>query len=341
MTFAPSAFGEDYPAFSFSKKSEGSPDIKVSVVLVPEADEPAFLSKLIANSREGGDPLLVIYRDGGSQSAQLDAETRDSKQVLFHRLPGQRDPAAVMSEESVRRAGVWVAITATGVFSVMFYKTCDAGPATAAMVLAFLLQGLQNVGHDYFLGYLNGGSKVSNFLIGRITPPSASDFVGSASAGILFNMVTTSAFQLALDGGPSAIGNTLSTAFSGWFSNNTWDSAFKIMKGEDGEQNKKAVMLMNYAKQLTFAAIGPFAFLPQTHDKAVYVGIGVGAIGLTGSFFHQHYLNAANTVIARIENSQRLDSWFAKILNFKAGVQNVFKPRKPLCIAEIDPDEPN
>lgn len=356
---------ESWPVFSMQTlPAEGSgPTLSISVVMVPEEAEKAFVTKLVrASVEKNADPLLLVKSENDKAIAEELSSSLNAKSGLtVHTIrPGEsldvglngevresnseakRKIAAEFSTDGVKRAGAWVAVGATGIFSTMFYVTSSVGPATGAALIAAGLQVLSNVYPQVFWRYLNAAGQIGQSTLGRVLPPQnhIAYETGKMAGALIYNFVTTSAFKFVLNSGNAAatFGSTAAladiavTAAFGMYSSTTWDLAFSKWLGRAG-YSEKTVRMMNYGRQFFGAAVSPFMFIPATQPMAMVVLGSFGTLGIVASFYDRPFVRTAERIIGSMEKSVVIDTALAGILNLQNRVSDLFRtPRSQIAI---------
>ncbi len=240
----------------------------------------------------------------------------------------------------MKRAGTWVAVAGTGIASTMLYISFAVEPATAAsLVVAFLL--VFNVKFQtVMLRYLNSGKRLGVEFAERmgVNSPSAlyaSGEFGQTNAAFFYHFFTNSLLSLALNLGDVAktfgsvdalVDLTTMTVFN-VLSSSTWDMAFARMTARSPTpETEKIVRLMGYGNRIFLMAVGPLLFVPDLHLIGMSILAVYGTFGVIANFKEQAFFNAAEKVVARMENSEVISRSLAGLINTTERVKSLARP---------------
>lgn len=329
-----------------SRSGADAPELNVSVVSVPAEEEAGLVREMVRRSARdsGSDQVLIAYSGHESFAQELDASHQaNAGRVVPYRLPEAHTPRRKFSLSGVERAGTWVAVAGTGIASTMLYISMDIEPATAgAMVIAFLTT-LNVRFQPVMLAYLDGAMEIGKSVSERVFPgremaKKAGGEIGTLKAAFLYHFLTNGVLKLALNlgdvsktFGTAAVMNDLLTmsAFN-VLSSSTWDMAFaKMVRRNQGDEAKKVVRLFSYANRMFLMAVTPFVFLPQTYAVGMSIYALYGTVGVVANFKDQAFFHAAETVVARMENSRSIDRVLAALQ------RKSLAPRRPVLSCAV------
>lgn len=307
--------------------------LRVSAVVVPEEIEPVFLSELIGEQRrlsistgpERERQLLIIQPATARKYVPDSAETAlPNISVMNLNLPivkiiqsknSKRMPAVEVS--GPKKAGIYVAMTSVMGYALAFYVTFEFGPATAGNVVAGALLYLMSVKPQLLWGYLNGGGRLAARLLGHDVNRNLKAVVhesGKAVAGVLFNILLTSAFTVGLnyptlfEQFPSFLHFSdyiLPTAVASFASKNMWDMVISKWKtNASNSVSDKTALLLNYSKILFIGAVAPLMYIESTRTGAMITLGFFGALAVPGLYFEEAYRSKIESIIRNLENSR-------------------------------------
>ncbi len=345
---------------SFSALTERK-DFTVSVVEVPAAAEDEFVRELSRKATEPGaktDSILVAYRGDETFAHELESNARSSAQgklvpyrvahdqtALLHEknmtlATAKRSIAGKYSLQDVQRAGIWVAVAATGVGSSLLYISYGVEPATAgAMVLAFLTT-LNVVHQPVMLNYYDAGKRMGEKAMSRVAPQSpvaqnVGGTIGSLNAGFIYHFITSGILKLALNSGNVAavVGSaeliadlTATAGFSVW-SHSTWDIAFNKMRARaPGDETERIIKMFNYANRIFFMALAPVVFSPATHVLGISILAVYGVIGAVAIVKDEAFFRAAERVVEKMEKSVLISRALAAIGSTSRRTKSLAEP---------------
>lgn len=301
-------------------------DLNVSATVIPPETEDGFLRELLQKQQTSHQ--LTIIKKSNENIQALNFQTGENPNVTIvnydtqitaamKRFAETRLPSAEIS--GAKKAGIYVAITSVMGYGFTFYMSQGIGPATAGTFVAGALFYLMGVKPQVLWGYLNGGghlatkvlSKNANLKLKAVTHES-----GKMAAGILFNVMLTSAFTISLkypvlfQKFPTFVDfaeYVIPTAVASFGSKNMWDMAISKWRiNPTNPVSDKTALLINYSKMLFLAVVSPLMYVQATRVEAM-VTLGIfGALAVPGLFYENAYRNFAEKVISSVENSSAI-----------------------------------
>ena len=322
----------------------------ISTVLVSDDQEPEFLRKLIIATSHSSTPLLIATTDNRWKELNLLPQGFDSRHISVVHLPpeskvGQRNCkvrtiASERSVEDLQKAGTWVAVTGTGLFSMMFYITSEVDTATAASLMTGALQFLSLRYANLVWNYINwGGNKLQSIaerqFPQRTQAQRLAHALGKLNAAYTYNFLTQAAFMLAVNfgdatkvfGQPQQLMDIATAAGAGLLTGTSWELLFaKWFKGS--QQDKKRALVLKYGKQLLMMSISPFLYLHSTRDVAMTAIASFGVLGTVANFFDSPFANAADVIMSKIDRAPTSSSVLSSLLNDRSQLSGWLKKLK-------------
>jgi hypothetical protein len=322
--------------------------LNVSAIVIPESFEEAFVEGLIKDQKRiqnseviSVERQLVLIQSVKSQknykmmikpsSPNITVLTANPSFAVnpqnkkFDRLPS--------SEVSgPKSAGIYVALTSITGYAISFYITHDIGPATAGTIVSGALFYLMSVKPQLLWGYLNGGGRLATRYLGKNVNKNIKAVIhesGKAAAGVLFNVLLTTAFTVSLSY-PTLLERfpsfyhfseyIIPTAIASFGSKNMWDMVISKWKiNESNPVSDKTALLLNYSKILFIAAIAPLMYVQSTRTGAMITLGFFGALAIPGFYYEEKYRQTIERLIEKIENSNSV----RLIVSFSQNSKNI------------------
>jgi hypothetical protein len=241
-----------------------------------------------------------------------------------------RTIASERSVEDLQKAGTWVAVTGTGIFSMMFYITSEVDTATAASLMTGVLQILSLRYANLVWNYMNWGGNSLQSIAKRQFPQQTTTqglayAVGKLNAAYVYNFLTQAAFMLAVNlgdvtkvfGQPQQIVDLATIAGAGLLTGSSWELLFaKWYQGS--QQDKKRALVLKYGKQLLMMSISPFLYLTSTRELAMTAIASFGVLGVASNVFDSPFADAADAIMSHLDRVPASSLLLTSLLNEKS-----------------------
>lgn len=343
------------------------PETSIAILRV-EADQEIHFVRTLTNPSlpQSSDPTIVIAKQGGPVADELqDPSTQSRDDVKFTALI-MNDEMSQLAEEAGRlqsepnqtsesrftlkgmnQAGWWIAISVTGIYSIVFYLSSDLGPFASATALVLALQIINAKWPNFYAKRILGtgaklGEKWARSMKARGLSVSdrTGEEIGRIYSALAYSFVINSGFKLALSwfdlnatfGSLAAIAETASNAAFGFISSDVWNVFVSRNLGRvTGDLNnpdpeEERVLMANrmllFTRQIISASMGPFLYFGATHNMAISVLGTLGAVGFLANLHGKPFLKTADFVLSKMERSKSVRQVFAKMVDVQKRAQS-------------------